>query len=373
MTGRRAGAARLWARLGMGLALAAVLAAPARQAAGAAGAEPDAAHLRALYAGPPESWPRPSLREGAVFAEFGPLPPAPKPDGRAGALATLGKALFDDPILSGSGQIACASCHNSELGFGDGLRTAFGHDRQRGNRNAPSLYAAAFLHELFWDGRAASLEEQAMGPMVNPVEMAADPRRIERRVGRSAAYRAAFAGLYGPGRVRAEWIVAALAAYERTIRPPRSRYDRMLERGIAAFTDEEVQGLHLFRTKAGCANCHNGPLLSDQGYHNLGLTYYGRKYEDLGRYGVTRAAADVGRFRTPPLRGVARTGPYMHNGLFPSLEGVVNFYAAGGGRETQERARTDPAAPRPQRDPLLQPVELTAAERRALAAFLKTL
>lgn len=334
---------------------------------------PDAATLRRLYAGPPESWPRPWLHAGAHFAEFAPLPPAPALSGRAADMVALGQRLFDDPRLSGSGQIACSSCHNPELGFGDGVRTAYGHDRQRGTRNAPTLYGVAFLHALFWDGRSASLEDQAMQPMTNPVEMAADPRRVARRLNRRAADRAAFDALFGPGGARPDRIVAALAAYERTLRPPRSRYDRLLERGVAAFSDEELRGLHLFRTRAGCANCHNGPLLGDQGYHNLGLTFFGRRYEDLGRYAVTRAAADVGAFRTPSLRGVRRTGPYMHNGLFPTLAGVVNFYAGGGGRESQPLSRTDPAAPRPQVDPLLRRLDLSAADRQALVAFLNTL
>lgn len=137
-------------------------------------------------------------------------------------------------------------------------------------------------------------------------------------------------------------------------------------------TDQELWGLHLFRTKAGCANCHNGPLLSDQRYHNLAISFYGRKLEDVGRFAVTGDPVDVGRFRTPSLRGVSRTGPYMHNGIFPSLRGVVNLYAGGGGRDRKEQSTTTMAPP-PQPDPLLKPRTLSAEEKAALVAFLETL
>ncbi|WP_213981193.1 cytochrome c peroxidase [Sphingomonas sp. dw_22] len=337
------------------------------------GQETAAVDLRRLYAGKPSEWPRPALGEGAVFEELGPLPPRRKLEGKDAALAALGRKLFNDPVLSGSGQITCASCHNPELGFGDGLRTAFGHDRQRGRRNAQSLYTVAWMHEFFWDGRARSLEEQAAGPIGNPIEMAAKPVVVLRRLKRDSAYRQAFAEVFGSRRISSELIATAIAAFERSIRPPASRWDRMLAEGPAVFTDQELLGLHLFRTKAGCANCHSGPLLSDGRYHNLGLTYYGRELEDLGRYGVTHDPADVGRFRTPSLRAVRRTGPYMHNGVFPTLAGIVNFYNAGGVEERRTQSRTDPKAPPPRRDALLKPLELTPAERAALVAFLETL
>jgi cytochrome c peroxidase len=137
-------------------------------------------------------------------------------------------------------------------------------------------------------------------------------------------------------------------------------------------TDQQLLGLHLFRTKARCANCHNGPLLTDQKYHNLGISFYGRKLEDVGRYGVTHDPVDVGRFRTPSLRALRRTGPYMHNGVFPTLAGVVNLYAAGGGVDRKVQSATTDAPP-PQADPQLKKVPLTAEERAALVAFLEML
>lgn len=331
---------------------------------------PAAGALRTLYAGKPESWPRPRLGEGARFAEFGPLPRLPEASPREKALAEIGRRMFDDPALSRSGQIACASCHSPELGMADGLRTAFGHDRQRGRRNAQSLYAAAWMTPLFWDGRAATLEDQAIHPVLDGKEMAGTARLIEPRINRDEGYRSAFEALNGHRRVTLQDAAAAIAAFERTLRPPRSRWSRVMERGVAVLTDQELEGLHLFRTKAGCAACHNGPLLSDGQFHNLGISFYGRAREDLGRYEVTQDPADVGRFRTPSLLGVSRSAPYMHNGLFLTLENVVALYNGGGGRD---RAQQPGRAPAPRPDPLVSRLDLTREEQAALAAFLRTL
>ena len=328
--------------------------------------------LRAAYAGAPESWPRPLLEDGAQFAEFGPFPERPRPDTVQQARIDLGEALFKDPRLSASGQIACESCHNRRLGWGDGLPTAFGHDRKTGSRNAMTLFTAAYMKELFWDGRSASLEDQAHLPIIDPVEMAGDAATIEARINAIPEYRAAFASAYGVEQATLTDIARALADFERAILPPRSKWDRVFTEGTKILTDQELIGLHLFRTKAGCANCHNGPLFTDQRYHNLGISFYARKLEDTGRWAVTGDPLDSGRFRTPSLRGVRRTAPYMHNGIFPHLEGVVNLYAGGGGKDRQEQSATTKAPP-PQPDPLLKPRDLTREERAALVAFLEAL
>lgn len=328
--------------------------------------------LRSAYSGPVESWPRPVIDAGATFLEFGPLPPRARLEGAAEARARLGARLFEERHLSASRQIACASCHNRELGFGDALKTSFGHDRQRGARNAQSLYTAAFMAPLFWDGRTRTLEEQALMPIANPIEMAAQARRIERWINRQPAYRAAFRAAYGTSQIAMADIARAIADFERTLRPPPSRWDRVFSEGTKILSDEQLRGLHLFRTKARCANCHSGPLLSDQKFHNLGISFYGRKLEDTGRFQVTGDPADVGRFRTPSLRGVTRSAPYMHNGIFPHLAGLVNLYAVGGGSDRRTQSATTKAPP-PQPEPLLQKLDLTADERKALVAFLETL
>lgn len=333
-------------------------------------AAPSVADLRRIYAGPSSDWPRPQLRDGASFQEFAPLPALPPRDAGDQALAAIGLRLFNDPALSGSGQIACQSCHNAELGMGDGLRTAFGDKRQRGRRNAMSLYAAAWMTPLFWDGRSATLEEQALHPITDRKEMAGDLRKVQSRIRGNAGYRTAFAAIDGHRRVTIADVGRALAAYERTLAPPRSRWNQVLVKGGATLSDEELTGLHLFRTKAGCAACHSGPLLSDGLFHNLGISFYGRNREDLGRYEVTHAPEDVGRFRTASLLGIGRTAPYMHNGLFPRLDSIVALYNAGGGKD---RARRPGDVPAPTPDPLLAPLHLTAREREALVAFLKVL
>lgn len=334
-----------------------------------------AAELRAAYAGPPETWPRPMLHEGAVFTEFGPLPPVQHPQDNpfSEAKVALGARLFDDPKLSKSGQIACASCHARELGFADGVRTSFGHDRQRGRRNAQGLFAVAWVKPLFWDGRSPDLEDQALHPLIDPKEMAAgDLIEVEQRVAGDPSYAAGFAAAFGDEQVTVRRISMALATFQRSLRPRGGRFERFMKGDSRALNDQQLKGLHLFRTRGGCANCHNGPLLTDMKFHNLGLHFYGRELQDLGRYEVTKAPEDVGRFRTPSLRGVGQTGPYMHNGLFPSLEAAVNFYTAGGARpRPREDQKEDPLFP--MTDPLLHRLDLTAEDREALAAFLATL
>lgn len=336
---------------------------------------PDAnAVRRAAFSGKPDSWPAPTLLPGAAFMPFGALPPpvAPADNPQTPEKAALGQKLFEDPRLSGSGQIACASCHNPELAFGDGVKTSFGHDRQRGRRNAPTLTVVAWRTPLFWDGRAASLETQALGPLVDHKEMAADPREVERRLNADPGYRKAFSQAFGARRVTAQDAAKALAAYQRTLKPRSSKWDRVLSQGGRVLTDQELQGLELFQGKAGCANCHNGPLLSDGKFHNIGLSFYGRKLQDLGRFEVSGDPADVGAFLTPSLRGISRTAPYMHNGIFPTLEGAVNFYNEGGARP---RAKPEQAGDRlfPTTTPLLKPLGLTREEKASLVAFLETL
>lgn len=333
------------------------------------------AELRAAYAGPPETWPRPVLHEGAVFTEFGPLPPVQHPADNppSEAKVALGARLFEDPLLSKSGQIACASCHARELGFADGVRTSFGHDRQRGRRNSQSLFTVAWLKPLFWDGRSPDLEDQALHPLIDPKEMAAgDLIEVERRVAGDPTYAAAFAAAFGDEQVTVRRISMALATFQRSLSPRGGRFERFLRGDSRALTDQQLKGLHLFRTRGGCVNCHNGPLLTDMKFHNLGLHFYGRELQDLGRYEETKAPEDVGRFRTPSLRGVSQTAPYMHNGLLPSIEATVNFYTAGGAHPRPRAGQEDDPL-FPVTDPLLHRLDLTADERAALTAFLEAL
>lgn len=325
--------------------------------------------LREAYAGPIGSWPAVETTDNTPFEEMAPITrPERNPDD---AMAALGQALFFDPILSASGQIACSSCHHPDLAFTDGIRSSVGHDRTQGRRNAPTLLDKADQPLFMWDGAAMSLEHQALMPISNPIEMADTQTATVARVNADAAYPQQFRSVTGHDGVTMEDITGALAAYERTL-TRRTKFDRFIEGDREVFTDQEIFGLHLFRTKARCMTCHSGPRLTDDDFHNIGLTYYGRKYEDLGRYALTENPEDVGSFKTPSLRHVPRTGPYMHNGLFPSLRGIVNLYDVGGARpKPREGMEDDPLFP--ETSPLLPKLNLTPDEKDALVAYLETL
>lgn len=320
-----------------------------------------------------EFWPKPELDSSVSLRPLAALNihKIPEPKSAEGQRAALGERLFKDPILSVSGQISCESCHNRRLGWGDGLPVSHGHTRQKGRRNAPAIFNAAYQPTLFWDGRANSLEEQAAGPIQDPVEMNADIDDILARLNAHSDYRQSFAKAYGTKHVTTDELMNALATFERYLER-RTRFDRFLSGDSKALSKRQIWGLHLFRTKAKCMNCHNGPLLSDSKFHNIGLTYYGRKYEDLGRHNVSGEIADVGEFRTPSLRHLRRTGPYMHNGLFPSLRGIVNMYNSGSPHPKRKaQYADDPLFPTTSK--LLVPLDLTRQEKAALVSFLQAL
>lgn len=328
--------------------------------------------LRQCYERPPEFWPAATIDAGVEYQELGIIPKPAKPDAMEEKLRTLGENLFFDPILSASGQITCASCHHPDQRFADGRRTANGHRFQAGKRNTPSLLNTALHETWFWDGRAASLAEQAIEPMLNPIEMAGTREGIESRLNTSEYYRAEFREIFGDQPITLEHAAKALEAWQKTIRSRSAPFDRFLKGDKSALGNQALLGLHLFRTKARCANCHMGPLLSDEKFHNIGLTYYGRKLEDLGRYNITRKPEDVGRFRTPSLRDVAATSPYMHTGNFPHLRGVLAMYNAGAPRpKPKEHQLNDPLFPKT--SSLLKPLKLEQHELDALESFLLSL
>lgn len=336
---------------------------------------PDITILRQLYSGSPELWPRPVLANGAKFNEFAPVPKVVHPiDNESNeARLNLGREMFNNPILSQSGQIACSSCHNPELAFGDGVKNAFGHNRQTGTRNSPHLLSVAWQDSYFWDGRAQSLEQQALGPIENPIEMAGKRKDIERKLNKDKSIKSMFKQAYGIDKIKLEDVAKSLAVFQRSIKPKYTKYDEFLKTGDnKILSDEELKGLHLFRTKAKCASCHSGSLLTDNGFHNLGLTYYGRELEDLGRYKVSGNEDDVGAFKTPSLRNISKTGPYMHNGVFPSLAGIINIYNVGGFHPKPNPEQiNDPLFPKT--SDKLSPLNLTPDEKVQLLAFLNTL
>jgi cytochrome c peroxidase len=329
----------------------------------------EGAALREAYAGPVDAWPAVETTNDTPFEEMALLDRPVVAE--ATLMARLGETLFFDPILSASGQIACASCHHPDLAFTDGIRSSIGHDRQQGKRNAPTLLDKADQPVFMWDGAAMSLEHQAMMPISNPIEMAETQAELIETLNTDPDYVERFQQVTGEDTIAMTDVTAALAAYERTL-TRRTKFDLFLEGDRDRFTDQELFGLHLYRTKARCMTCHSGARLTDDEFHNIGLTYYGRKYEDLGRYALTEEPDAVGEFKTPSLRHVGRTGPYMHNGLFPSLRGIVNLYNAGGARpRPRPGMENDPLFP--ETSELLPKLNLTSEERDALVAYLETL
>lgn len=333
--------------------------------------------LRKTYSsGDISQWEKPELDEEVIanFEDIGVLPKMIFPENNpySEAKKELGKMLFFDPRLSKSKQISCASCHDPELAWGDGRTISYGHNRQTGKRNSPSLLNIGYHSVFFWDGRAVSLENQALGPITDPVEMAATETISIKNIKKIKGYKPYFREAFGDEKITIERILKAIATYERTITSKKSKFDSFIEGKSDIFTDEEVIGLHLFRTKARCINCHNTPLFSNQKFHNVGLSYYGRTFEDLGKYNITHKKEDVGKFKTPSLREIGRTAPYMHNGLMPNLEGIIEMYNAGMPRvKPKENQKNDSLFP--VTDPLLKKLNLTKKEQNALKAFLLTL
>ncbi|RYG02768.1 MAG: cytochrome-c peroxidase, partial [Chitinophagaceae bacterium] len=330
--------------------------------------------LRKLYSKPTSQWPKANVDAGVKFEELGQLLPSPlnlKSDS-VKKLIELGKTLFFDPRLSGSNQISCSSCHVPDLNWADGRQVSVGHDHQNNIRNAPSLENVWFYKKLFWDGRANSLEEQASMPVEAHNEMHQDVKALPKKLRKIKGYLPIFKAAFGTEEINNERIAISLATFQRSLSSRRTDFDRFLANNKQALTDQQVLGLHLFRTKARCINCHNGPFLTDNDFHNDGLTYYGRKYEDLGLYNVTKKPEDVGKFKTPGLRNVMRTAPWFHNGLFADMDGVMNMYNMGmPDQRVKPEQKNDPLLPK--NDKLLRGIRLSNAEKDAVIAFLHSL
>src|SRR5690606_15663775 len=275
--------------------------------------------LRKLYSRPPAEWPAPSVDKSVSWKELGVLPPAPVKGDSLRELVELGKTLFFDPRLSGSLTISCASCHVPELSWSDGRARSLGHEGTINKRNSPSLHNVWFYDRLFWDGRSRDLEDQSFGPINSESEMHGDMSELPRKLRRISGYPTLFEKAFGDEGIDPDRIASALANFQRTISGGESRFDRFLKGDKQAMSDQELRGLHLFRTKAGCMNCHNGPLFSDNTFHNNGFAG-----NDQGYYFVTHKEEDLGKFKTPSLRDVANTGPWMHDGSAATLEQVID-------------------------------------------------
>lgn len=240
----------------------------------------------------------------------------------------LGKQLYFDKRLSKDNTVSCASCHAPDKGYSNGERFATGVGGARGGRSAPSVINSAYYRQQFWDGRADSLEGQALGPIENPIEMAMSIEDAVDRLNRIDGYRTQFQKVFGTD-ATPDAIAKAIAAYERTIISGNAPYDRFKAGDKDALSEAAERGRKLFFGKANCAACHSGPNFSDNSYHNIGISM-DAKEPDKGRVVVSKLGGDTGAFKTPTLREVHRTAPYMHDGSLKTLEDVVEHYAKGG-------------------------------------------
>ena len=272
----------------------------------------------------------------------------------------LGRLLYFDKRLSKNNTIACANCHLMEKGFTDGMPVATGINNLKGGRSAPANINRVYSTAQFWDGRAETLEDQSIGPFVSPVEhgfnnhdeMVTKMRQIQ-------GYRKLFQEVFGR-EIVIEDVGKAIASFQRTILSGNSAMDKFDTGGDETALSESAQrGLELFGKKARCARCHSGFNLTDEKFHNAGIGW-DTNTVDLGRYMVTKNAEDIGAFKTPTLREIARTAPYMHDGRFKTLEEVLDFYNQGGIKN-------------PHLDNLVIPLELTEQEKQDVVALLKSL
>lgn len=269
--------------------------------------------------------------------------PVPADNPLTAEKVALGRALFNDRRLSIDESISCATCHSPERSFSGPLPLAVGVLGRTGTRNAPALVNLAYVRSFFRDGRETSLERQVLRPIEDPNEMGFSADEAAERVGLSR-----------------QALSQALASYVRTILSGNSPYDRLVGGDREALGAEAQAGLALFRGKARCSQCHFGPTFTDESFHNTGVAVRDGRLADDGRFAVTGREADRGAFRTPTLREVGRTAPYMHDGSLATLEDVIDFYD-GGGR------------PNPALDPKVRPLRLTPEEKAAIVAFLRSL
>lgn len=276
----------------------------------------------------------------------------------------LGRRLFFDGRLSGNGKVSCASCHQPNHGFASPDARAVGINGQMGTRNAPSLLNRAYGESFFWDGRAKSLEEQALKPIASKHELGSSVKDVIARLTADPQYVKEFRTAFGKPEDGGEAVTAAnlakaLGSFQRTLLLGDSPIDRFRGGDVTALTDDERQGLWLFESKARCWKCHSGNDFTDEKFHNTGVSWGGEP-PDLGRFVVTGKVPDVGKFKTPTLRGVALTAPYMHDGSVKTLREVVEFYNRGG-------------QPNPNLDRDMQPLKLSKREVLQLVAFLQAL
>ncbi len=281
------------------------------------------------------------------------LPPVtyPADNPYSAAKSELGKKLFFDPRLSGSNIMSCATCHNPSLGWGDGLPLGKGHNMGQLGRNVPTVINSAYNKTQFWDGRAPSLEEQAKGPILSEGEMHQDKAELMEELAAIPDYVRSFERVFPGEGLTWDNIAKAIATYERQIVSADSDFDRFNAGDTTAMSESAQRGWALYKGKARCLSCHFGPNFTDDRFHNLGVAD-----DDKGRIAVTGKKRDQAKFKTPTLRSVALTAPYLHNGQEATLLDVVKFYNRGGDRKGE-----------------LSPLKLNDGEMADLVAFMEAL
>jgi cytochrome c peroxidase len=268
----------------------------------------------------------------------------------------LGRTLFFDPRLSGSNSISCASCHNPGFSWGDALPKAIGHGTKELARRTPTILNLAWSELLFWDGRAGSLEEQALGPIASPTEMDQPLDEMVKEIVGIPGYRAMFERAYPGEAVSSKTVAGAIATFERTVVSGRAPFDEWIAGRESAISEQAKRGFDLFNTKAACHKCHPGWNFTDNGFHDIGVAD-----DDLGRGARLPLEAMQHAFKTPTLRNSDRRGPYMHNGSEPSLEEVIELYDQGGRNKRASLADE------------IVPLHLTIRDKADLLAFLRGL
>jgi cytochrome c peroxidase len=300
----------------------------------------------------------PSAEQSAVPVPLGLelFVPVPETSPITRERTVLGERLFFEPALSANGTVSCASCHRPEHAFADTVAFSSGVSGRSARRNTPALLNVAWREALLWDGRTSSLEHQVLQPIADPDEMGSTVEDAVAALQARSDYRRMFRDAFSSD-VSAETLSLALAAYLRTLRSGGSAFDRWRHGETDALDDEARRGFALFVGRARCSACHAGPHFTDGEFRNTGV---GAGSGDPGRYAITGRPEHRGAFRTPTLRDIARTAPYMHDGSLPTLEAVIDFYDTGG-------------RPHSQLDPMLRPLSLGAADKVALLAFLHAL
>ncbi len=271
----------------------------------------------------------------------------------------LGKKLFAEKLLSRDRSLACKGCHRPKKAFTDGRSRAIGVYGRQGPRSVPTLVNRAYGRAFFWDGRTSTLEEQVIKPIESESEMDMTVGEAVVRLKRKSRYRKMFRQAFR-SEPNGEDLARALASYVRTIYSGDSPFDRYIYGKRSALTDQQRRGLRIFRAKGNCTACHIGPTLSDEEFHNTGVAWRDHKIQDEGRSAITGEIEHKGAFKTPTLREIDRTAPYMHDGSLTTLKDVINFYNDGGRKN-------------PYLDREIRPLRLTQEEKAELLAFLKSL